>query len=295
MSLKLDAQASMFLSAVEAQKGPLPAAVFDALVQEGADTKLSEADVLRILRSFQLVADDGTEVIAALRNQRPDEADTQEARTFALHDGFALVIDIDGEPLIRVLDHETAHLAALGFTQVFERGLWALPKKADRPLMRGAFELPGGIALFVHLNGEVLVDPRQQDFVPLEEQGFGWAGETGMLMPPDEPGTYTLPGGTRLVVRENGGVVVDPGGHPAASLLAQGFSIQDKTGMLALPRQGGRSALRVGTYSLLGGALGLVVMPTGVFGVEPRKLDPEALLAQGFTWLGETGLLIPPL
>lgn len=111
-------------------------------------------------------------------------------------------------------------------------------------------------------------------------------------------GTYDLPGGTSMFIRDGGQVWIDPGQHDAKSLEHQGFRWQGESGMLAPPVKDGRAV--PGEYELPSGGA-LQVRDDGAIWYSPDSLPSgsydlafELLEKQGFRNVGETGCLEPP-
>jgi len=220
------------------------------------------------------------------------------AGEYTLPSGGNLMVMDDGMMLYEpASDMETLALEQQGFEWAGETGAMSFPKKSGpETLLSGSYQLPDGNALYIHNDGSFMFEPGDYDNVGgLEAQGFRWAGETGMLEPPEGPGTYELPNGASLMVRENGEMLIGPGGDmDTMALEHQGFSWAGESGMLSFPQKSGPETRASGSYQLPGGD-SLYIHTDGSFMFEPGNYDNvSGLEAQGLQWAGESGMLELP-
>ncbi len=266
------------LDGMSAQKASAAAELLgEYLVRAGEGPKPKKLNKLRALQA-ELIA------LAGDAGRAPG--------AYALPGGGKIHVEQGGEFLYEPpVGARVDQLEKLGFAWVGESDFLTLPKKSGPDSrLPGYYELPGGTGLNVHVDGSLLIDPGQRNPAALEAAGFSWAGESGMLEPPEGSGSFRLPGGGKLQLREDGEALLDPGPLDPEGLENQGFTWAGESDLLALPKMPGAESRLPGEYPLPGGTA-LFVHITGEVLLDPRQHDTAALEARGFSWAGESGLL----
>jgi hypothetical protein len=218
--------------------------------------------------------------------------------------GGALHVMTNGEVLYEAdPDAPSDPLTNAGFTYAGETGYLSLPTKEGLAHLKpGDYDLPDGSQLWVMevWDNQVMFQPNDyNEESMLLNQGFRWAGETGAMSIPGgknpTPGTFDLPGGASLMVKDSGEVLYQPNGDwHADSLDIQDFRSAGETGYRSLPKQHGPEHLEPGRFPIHGGGA-LHVTESGEVLLElPEGADPASLTDKGFAWAGDSGYLRLP-